>query len=112
MKTWILRFRARDRDNFNEIKRGLKTIETRAATPRYTKIRAGDRLVFVCGKARLTKKVKRAKRFRTIGEMLRAINYKKIMPSVQSVEEVRKVYYGYHGYKEKIKKFGVVAFWV
>ena len=112
MKTWILRFRARDRKNFEEVRRGLKIVETRAATERYRKIQAGDQLVFVCGRARLAKLVKRSKHFDSIGAMFRAVGYKKIMPSASSAIEVRKIYYGYPGYKEKIRKFGIVVFWI
>lgn len=112
MKTWILRFRARNRKNFEEIKHGLKTIETRATTERYRKIQAGDRLIFVCGSARLARKVKSVRRFASIGAMFRAVNYKKIMPSAESEGAARMVYYGYPWYKEKIRKFGVVAFWI
>ena len=109
MKTWTLRFRAIDRDDFNELKRGLKVVETRAGTERYRSIKAGDLLVFVCGKEKLKKKVKRARHFKTIAAMLRAIPLKKIIPSVSSPKEMSRIYYGYSGYKAKIKKFGIVA---
>jgi len=41
--------------------------------------------------------------------MLKAISFKKIMPWVKSIADARKTYYSYPGYKEKIKKFGIVA---
>ncbi len=109
MRTWTLRFRVIDRDNFNEIKYGLKTVETRANTERYANVKTRDILLFVCGKDRLRKKIRRVRRFKTIAAMTRAISYKKIMPSVSSIRGMREVYYGYPNYKEKIKKFGIVA---
>ncbi|HEX4104473.1 MAG TPA: ASCH domain-containing protein [Candidatus Paceibacterota bacterium] len=109
-KEWILRFRVVDKDNFLEIKNGLKTVETRAATPKYREVKVGDMLVIVCGEERLEKKVKRVLTFTSIGSMVKRIPYKKIMPSVSSLSELRKIYYSYQGYKEKLKKHGVIAF--
>ena len=109
MKKIILRFRAVDKDNFNEIKDGLKTVETRAATIRYTNIQKGDVLVIVCGKQRINKEVKRVRQFKTIESMFKAIPFKKIMPSIHSADDARKIYYSYPGYKAKIKKSGLVA---
>jgi ASC-1-like (ASCH) protein len=110
MQKFILQFRATDKNNFLEIKKGLKTVETRAATERYRKIQKGDVLVIVCGKNRLEKKIKRVRIFASLGAMIKVIPYKKIMPSVASVVAMRKVYYGYPGYREKLKKYGVIAF--
>lgn len=109
MNTYTLRFRSVDRDNFNEIKNGVKTVGTRAASTRYGDIQKGDELVIVCGKERITKKVKRVRHFKSIGSMFKAISLKKIMPWVKSIAEARKIYYSYPGYKEKIEKFGLVA---
>ena len=109
MRKITLRFRAADKDDFKEVKDGLKTVETRAATTRYKDIQKGDILVIVCGKQRIIKQVKRARHFKTIESMLETIPLKKIMPSVKSVAGARKVYYGYSGYKEKIKEFGLMA---
>ena len=106
----ILRFRKKDRHNFLEIKRGLKTIETRAATPKYRKIQKGEILIFVCGKERLKRRVRRVSIFRSIAAMTKKFNFKKIMPSLKSEKEMQAVYYGYAGYKVKIKKFGLIAF--
>ncbi|MBI3259426.1 MAG: hypothetical protein HYZ54_08150 [Ignavibacteriae bacterium] len=108
-KKIILRFRVVDKDNFNEIKNGLKTVETRAASAQYQDIKKGDILAIVCGKQKVTKQVKRTRHFKTIESMLKAVPLKKIMPSVKSIANARKIYYGYQDYKDKIKKFGLVA---
>ncbi|HUZ92459.1 MAG TPA: ASCH domain-containing protein [Candidatus Paceibacterota bacterium] len=108
-KIWTLRFRASDRNDFDNIKNGIKSVETRAATERYRAIKKGDLLRIVCGNARIEKKVKRVRRFASIEAMLRAIPRITIMPETVSVAEMRKAYYGYPGYKEKIKKFGIIA---
>ncbi|MDI6734125.1 MAG: ASCH domain-containing protein [Patescibacteria group bacterium] len=109
MRKIILRFHAVDKANFKKIKDGLKTVETRAATTRYQNIKKGDVLVIVCGKERIIKKVKCVRHFKNIKSMTKAISFKKIMPSVKSIIEMRKIYSGYPGYKEKIKRFGLIA---
>ncbi|HTP57050.1 MAG TPA: hypothetical protein VMJ72_02085, partial [Candidatus Paceibacterota bacterium] len=101
--------RAVDRRNFDEIRGGLKSVETRAATVRYRDIQKGDMLVIVCGTARITKNVKRVRHFASIAAMFKAIPFKRIMPSARSAAEARGTYYGYPGYKEKIRKFGIAA---
>ena len=108
-KKIILRFRAVDKDNFDKIKKGLKIVETRAASMRYRDIKKGDIIVIVCGKQKIIKQIKRARHFKTIESMLKAIPLKKIMPSVKLIADARKVYYSYQGYKNKIKEFGLIA---
>jgi ASC-1-like (ASCH) protein len=109
MKKWILRFRAGDRANFLEIENCLKTVETRAATEKYRAIRPGDTLVFTRGKSRLYKRVGRVRIFKNIAAMVKAIPFKKVMPSVPSIKAMRDAYYGYPNYREKIKKHGIIA---
>ena|ERR1700722_2085708 len=110
MKKFILRFHVRDKKNFFEIKDGLKVVETRAASPKYREVNRGDVLVIVCGKHRLEKRIKRVRIFKSIGAMVKVIPRQKIMPSVESMREMRQVYYGYLNYREKLKKYGVIAF--
>lgn len=111
-KTYTLRFRAVDRRNFLEIKDGLKTVETRAATSKYKDVQKGDTLVFVCGKERMEKVVKKTAHFQSILAMTKAIPFKKVMPSVASVAEMAKIYKTYTGYEEKIKEFGIIAMYL
>jgi len=85
-------------------------VETRAATKKYQKVEAGDVLVFVCGKERFEKRIKQMRHFRTITAMLRVHKVKDIAPDLTTAKELRATYDGYPGYREKIKKFGVVAF--
>lgn len=87
-------------------------METRAATEKYRAVRKGDVLEIICGKARLRKTVKRVRIFSSIGVMVKGIGFKKIMPDAASMAEVRKTYYGYPGYKEKLKKYGIIAFYL
>ncbi len=110
MKNYRLIFRQTDRDKFEEIANGLKTIETRAATTRYQPIQPGDSLTFVCGKDQLTKVVADVAHFDSLEEMFAALPLGKILPSVATTDDAKKVYFGFPGYKEKIEANGIVAF--
>ena len=109
---WTVRFRTVDRHNFDEMRDGLKNIETRAASEKYDSIKVGVVFRFVCGKQVLEKKIVRKRHFSSIGAMLKAIPYKKIMPFKNSVREVYAAYYSYPNYKEKIRAKGIFAFYL
>ena len=110
MKKWDLIFRVVDRNNFLELKDGLKVVETRAATPKYREVKKGDILVITCGAQRIQKEVKRVRIFTSVGAMVKSIPYRRIMPSAKSIAEVRETYHSYPGYDEKLRKYGVIAF--
>jgi len=110
MKNWTLRFRAADKKNFDEVKSGVKSIETRAGTVKYQPIEVGDTLTFVCGKSRCVKKIVKKFHWPSINAMVKKIDFKKVMPSVDSVEEMKKIYASYPDYEQKIKKYGLLGF--
>ena len=109
MKKHILRFRKTDKGIFDNIKKGLKTIETRVATTKFCNIKNEDILVFLCDGKKFTKEVIEVKHFQSIKKMAKDLDIKKIMPQISSLKEMKAVYYCFPGYKEKIKKFGLVA---
>ena len=84
-------------------------METRAATDRYRKIKAGDYLVFVCEKDQLRKKIAKADVFKDITAMLKKYRVEDINPEANSQKDLEKMYFGFSGYKEKIEKLGLVA---
>ncbi|OGN08148.1 MAG: hypothetical protein A2750_03235 [Candidatus Yanofskybacteria bacterium RIFCSPHIGHO2_01_FULL_45_42] len=108
-KTLILRFCSRDRKNFLEVKRGEKWVETRAAIERYAQIKKGDKLIFVCGRERLSKVVKRVAIHKSIQALFKKYKIKDVMPWVKTLTEVRNAYHSYSGYDAKIKKLGLIA---
>jgi len=110
MKTWTLRFRAVDKDNFEDVRSGVKSIETRAASVKYKPIQEGDILIFVCGKDKFSKTITKKYHFKSIDEMFKKISFKKIMPDLDSKEDAEARYYSYPNYKEKIEEFGILAF--
>ncbi|KKW18954.1 MAG: hypothetical protein UY61_C0072G0005 [Candidatus Adlerbacteria bacterium GW2011_GWC1_50_9] len=119
MKTWILRIRAENRIIFNQIKSGRKKVETRAfgftkTGKNFRSVQKGDTLLFMCSRARLRKKVKKIKKFRTIDVFFEKVNQKLVWPHLErrTLSEIKKQYYAYPGYKERIWKHGLVAFWI
>lgn len=110
MKTWTMRFREVDMARFEEIRRGEKSIETRAATVKYRPIAKGDRLIFACGSERIEKAIRDVRHFDTVEAMLENLPLEKIMPDVTSIEDVKKRYASYPDYEEKIREEGILAF--
>lgn len=110
MKNWTLRFRVVDKVNFDEVKSGIKAIETRAATIKYQPIEVGDTLTFVCGKEKCMKKITKRYHWPSVNAMVKEIDFKKVMPSVSSVAEMKKAYASYPSYEQKIKEHGLLGF--
>ena len=109
MAKHILRFRQVDKDIFEDIRNGKKIVETRAATVKFRNIKLGDTVVFICGKDKFDRKVKRAQIFKSIASLLNKYKVKDIMPYLTTKEELEKAYYNYPNYKEKIGRFGLIA---
>lgn len=105
-----MRFRAVDKARFDEIRSGLKSVETRAATIKYEPIEAGDSIKFICRKDSFTKHIAGKHHFKTIAAMVKKVPLKKIMPDIKTLAEMKKRYTAYPGYTEKIKKHGLFAF--
>lgn len=108
-KTHTLKFRAINRDIFEAVRVGKKRVETRAASLRYLNIKSGDVIDFVCGNSRFQKTVKRAAIFQSVFVMLKKYKIIDIMLTATSVEDLQKAYDSFLGYREKIKKFGIIA---
>lgn len=109
MKTHLLRMRAENKDIFEAVKSGKKKLETRAATDRYRKIKKGDVLKFSCGKETFERSVSDVKLFKTIKSILKEYKPHEINPKNKTESEVIDMYYSFPKYKEKIKKFGLIA---
>lgn len=108
-KTIKLRFRETDRDIFEAIRDGRKTIETRAATGRYQNIKKGGWVMLVCGKDQFEKQVVGAQIFKTIDALLKKYKVKEINPKLGTKEELKEMYYSFSNYREKIKQCGLIA---
>lgn len=109
MASHILRFRQADRNIFDDVRSGKKTVETRAATVKFRNIKPGDAVIFICGSDKFEKEVQSAETFKGIAEMLTKHNIGDIAPSLTNKEELEKMYYSFPGYREKIEQFGLIA---
>lgn len=110
MAKHILKIRQLDKVVFDAINNGQKTVETRAATAKYRRIKVGDTLVFVCGGDRLERRVGSVAMYPSIEKMAAAIDFQSIMPFVDSAGDMRGIYHSFPGYQEKIQENGLVAF--
>ena len=109
MTKHILRFRQVDKNIFEDVRSGKKTVETRAATVRFKNIKPRDAVVFICGGDRLEKTVKSAQIFKTIQSLIQSHKVKDIAPRLSTEEDLTKMYRSFPGYEEKISKFGLIA---
>ena len=98
-----------NRDIFLAIKNGWKKIETRAASKKFSAIKTGDKLILICGKEKIERKVKRVRVFKTIKTLLKKYKPQEINPKAFSEKDLTKMYCSFPGYKEKIKKYGLIA---
>ncbi len=112
MKQWLMEFGDEGKDNFDEILSGIKKIETRAGGPKYDGVQIGDEMLFVCGDKKLFKKVDNMKYFKSVDGMVKLISFKDIMPNVMSVNEMKRIYNMYPGYNDRIKEYGIYAFYL
>jgi len=108
-KVHRLRFRSANRDIFEAIRSGKKTVETRAATARYRDIASGDQVLLVCGRDSFVKKVRSARLFQSLPALLRQHRVRDINPYIRTAAALQAMYESFPGYKEKIKKFGLIA---
>ena len=106
----IFVFREIDRDRFEEVRSGVKAIETRAGTEKYRAVKIGDEVTLTCGDDSFSKKVTKTYHWSSIEAMLADIPLKKAMPDLETAEQVRERYASYPGYGEKINKFGIAGF--
>ena len=110
MKIHTLKFEEMDRVRFQEIRDGLKKIETRAADERYSSIEEGDEIVFTCGADSFTKKVGKTYQWPTVEVMLADVPLEHVMPGLRTVEEAKSRYAAYPGYLERIQQGGILGF--
>lgn len=98
-----------DRDIFEAIRTGRKRIETRAGTERYCKIKPGDGLVFVCKFKKFEKEVEKVEKFKNIRDLLEKYKPADINPACKTESELRDTYSSFPDYKDKIRKYGLIA---
>lgn len=112
MKIHRLVFREVDRNGFQHIRDGIKTVETRAATIKYRDIKAGDVLVICCGADRIEKPVIKVEHYNSIEDLMAHVPMKLVSPTAKIMQDVYDMYYSFPGYKDKIEQFGLVALYL
>jgi len=110
MKKYILPFRQTDRNIYDFIENGQKKIETRIAGPRYENIKDGDIIIFKCGQDRFERIVKNVSKFKSVDKMLEVYKPQDINPDIDNIRDLKLMYNSFSGYREKIKKYGIIAF--
>ncbi len=109
-KKYTFIFAHENKNSFDNIQSGRKTLETRAGSLKYQTIKVGDILVMYCDGERFEKKVTRVAHFDSIRDLLKVYSVKRINPDLDTEEELTYTYYSYPGYEERIKKFGMLVF--
>lgn len=104
-----LRVRQADREIFEAVRMGRKKVETRAASPKFSNIKAGDTIILKCGREKIEKKVKKAVIFKEIKDVFKKYRPQDILPGAKSSAELEKMWFSFPGYKEKTKKYGVIC---
>lgn len=105
-----LRVRKEDRQLFDDVRTGRKSIETRAATAKYQNLAPGDTFTFVCGEERFTKEIREVFRWPSVEAMAKDVPFASVMPNAASLAEVKKTYASYPGYEAKIRAHGLIGF--
>lgn len=92
------------------LKTGVKKFDTRAGGPKYAKVTAGDTIIFTCRGERFERKVHEVQHFKNPDELFKVYDYREIMPLAHSQEEAAASFYQFPGYKERISRYGILAF--
>jgi hypothetical protein len=111
-RTWTLRIRAADERIFRALAGGEKAIETRAGSlsPRgVSAARPGDTVLFLCGPARLRRRVVRVARYPSVAALLAGEDSRRIAPWLADPLDLAALYAGFAGYSERIARYGLVA---
>lgn len=108
-KTITFNFRTANRNIFEAIRNGRKTIETRAASPKFSGIKTGDVILLKCGRDKIYKKIKHVKIFPNTLALIKQYKIKDINPFCKTKSDLDKMYNSFEGYKEKIKRYGIIA---
>lgn len=112
MKKWTLLIRKQDKNIFERIRSGEKTIDTRSSNPNSPKksIAVGDILLFKCDGKSVEKKVKEIRKYSEFEEYLEKEDLENILGKGTTKEDARKIHYSFPSYKERLEKYGIVAF--
>lgn len=98
-----------NKDIFEALRKGVKKVETRAATAKYKKLEADGVISFSCAGEMFEKKIAKVTQFPSIDALLKKYKPADINPKLKTRDEIVKMYHSFPGYEEKIKEFGIIA---
>lgn len=98
-----------NKDTFEMLRDGRKSIETRAGGKGYEKIQPGELVTFSCDGEIFEKTVSKVVHFASLDALLEEYKPTDINPITKSKKEVIGMYYGFPGYVERIEKFGIIV---
>lgn len=102
-------FAKENKDIFEMLHSGSKKVETRAATPKYQKIKVGQTITFSCNGKTFEKDVAKASHFKDIKALLKVYTPEHINPNLHTEREIVAMYHSFPGYEEKIREHGIIA---
>lgn len=101
------------KEYFDAIKSGRKTVEGRVNSPKYKNLICGAKIGFVCNKTeeKIICIIEALNVYSSFSQMLKAEGVSNMLPSLGQ-EELNKavsIYEGFPGYKEEANVFGALA---
>src|SRR3989344_4693895 len=96
--THTLEFREVNRDTFDLVCNGGKTLETRAGTDKYANIAAGDTIIFSCGDDTCTKQAVKVEKFPSIDAIYEKSQPQQINPTWKTEQDGRDAWDSFPNY--------------
>jgi ASC-1-like (ASCH) protein len=117
MTTYQLVFFEQNRKTFENIRSGKKRIETRDGTApdtesryNYSKIKAGDRIKFICNEDYFFKSVYKVRHYPDFEDFLLKENLAEIFGKGTTKERAKEIYLGFpNNYPQRLAKYGMVV---
>lgn len=108
MKTWVLRIRKEDKNIFEQIRLGEKSVETRAINPKKN-FQAKDKVIFICSGDKIEKTILSVRKYNDFEKYLNSEDLEKVFGKGITKEKAKKIHLSFPGYKERLEKYGIVA---
>lgn len=102
-------FANENKDIFEMLKSGEKSLETRAAIPEYRLIKQGDIISFLCDGDLFEKRVANVEIFPSVSSLLEKYQPELINPKLKTREEIIAMYHSFPGYQVKLQQYGILA---
>lgn len=96
---------------FSLIREGVKPVEGRKNSPRFSALKPGERLTFTNGADSFDTVILRIAHFPTLRAYLEGVGLQNALPGVASLEEAEKIYLQWST-REEIEKYGFLGIYV